>query len=188
MGVEYYLICYYQIMEIKVQKINTVISFITTLPFVFIPTFIITIVIINCCHDDTRVSNVTTQQNTIAPPITSNITAIEVVPFIPPTIESHPNVLLKKHSTLVIKSSKETKQVISGKKLMNDCEPPFYFDNNGIKVYKSNCLDSKSTLDCTQPTYIDTRGIKRIRSECLTQQESVRPSWVPPVKIHDPGF
>lgn len=51
----------------------------------------------------------------------------------------------------------------------NSCSVPYVYTSSGIKTYKPNCLDSKPTepVSCELPFMFDSRGIKYFRPECL---------------------
>jgi hypothetical protein len=55
--------------------------------------------------------------------------------------------------------------------LLSSCEPPYAYDQHGIKSYKPECLDSAED-DCSVPYTYTNSGIKTYKPDCLDKSSN----------------
>ena len=87
-------------------------------------------------------------------------------------------------STVSSRASLDTRVSVSGHALdagtqTPTCDPPFGFDQRGIKYYYPECLDTKVSEGCSVPYGYTNAGIKFYKPNCLTQTVA-RASCDPP--------
>ena len=59
----------------------------------------------------------------------------------------------------------------------NDCDPPYDFDQRGMKVFKIQCIDAASPRDCSVPFVFSAIHIKSIKPGCVDSAAPCEPPY-----------
>jgi len=90
--------------------------------------------------------------------------------------------------TRSVKKARMSAGAISKADPAPQCDPPFNFDQHGIKYYRPGCLDAEEPDSCSVPYVYSASGIKTYKPDCLDRVPSALTSCESPYSFDARGI